>query len=199
MTLQNLITVDLFYFITCENPTWIETHWNNIVLRAQSHITSEYTWEPVTTLHDFGSDLGRPLDTFFWALTISWARLLARVWQQDLSKWMPTMHRIMLKNLSPIWGICIGLNVGICMPTITNPWAEILADTHPYDSKELIMWYHINASLPPFDFQFFSAAVIWVLGCYWLSPLLLLHHPASIGSTAGGWLFALRKNVTSVL
>jgi hypothetical protein len=24
--------------------------------------------------------LGRPLDTFFWALTISWSRLLARVW-----------------------------------------------------------------------------------------------------------------------
>ena len=32
------------------------------------------------TLHDFGGDLGRPLDTFNWALTISWSRLLARVW-----------------------------------------------------------------------------------------------------------------------
>ena len=33
----------------------------------------------VTTLHDFGGVLGRPLNTFFWALTISWSRLLARV------------------------------------------------------------------------------------------------------------------------
>ena len=31
----------------------------------------------MTTLHDFGGVLGRPLDTFFWALTISWSRLLA--------------------------------------------------------------------------------------------------------------------------
>jgi hypothetical protein len=34
----------------------------------------------MTTLHDFGGVLGRPLDTFFWALTISWSRLLARVY-----------------------------------------------------------------------------------------------------------------------
>ena len=34
---------------------------------------------PVSALHDFGSVLGRPLDTFFWALTISRSRLLARV------------------------------------------------------------------------------------------------------------------------
>jgi hypothetical protein len=32
-----------------------------------------------TKLHDFGGVLGRPLDAFFWALTISWSRLLARV------------------------------------------------------------------------------------------------------------------------
>ena len=29
--------------------------------------------------HGFGGVLGQPLDTFFWALTISWSRLLARV------------------------------------------------------------------------------------------------------------------------
>ena len=33
----------------------------------------------MTALCDFGGMLGRPLDTFFWALTISWSRLLARV------------------------------------------------------------------------------------------------------------------------
>ena len=64
----------------CEDPAWIKIHWNSIWLRAQSHMTSHYTWGSVTTLHDFGGDLRRPLNTFFWALTISWSRLLARVW-----------------------------------------------------------------------------------------------------------------------
>ena len=43
------------------------------------HMTSHYTRESVTTLPDFGGVLGRPLDTFFWALTISWSWLLAHV------------------------------------------------------------------------------------------------------------------------
>ena len=34
----------------------------------------------MTTLHDFGGVLGQPLDIFFWAVTISWSLLLARVW-----------------------------------------------------------------------------------------------------------------------
>ena len=57
-----------------------ENLWNNTWLRVWSHMTSHYTWGPVTTLHDFGSVLRQPLDTFFWALTISWSRLLACVW-----------------------------------------------------------------------------------------------------------------------
>ena len=61
-------------------PAWMEIHWTSIWLRARSHMTSHYTWGSVTTLHDFGSVLGRHLDTFFWALTISWSRLLAHVW-----------------------------------------------------------------------------------------------------------------------
>ena len=42
-------------------------------------MTSHYTRGSVTTLHDFGGVLGRPLDTFTWALAISRSRLLARV------------------------------------------------------------------------------------------------------------------------
>ena len=42
-------------------------------------MTSHYTQGSVTTLHDFGGVLGRPLDTFIWAQTILWSRLLARV------------------------------------------------------------------------------------------------------------------------
>ena len=59
---------------------WIEIHRNNIRLRAQSHMTSHYARGSVTELHDFGGVLGRPLDSFFRALTISWSRLLACVW-----------------------------------------------------------------------------------------------------------------------
>ena len=64
----------LFYHVW--GPAWIEIHWNSIWLRARSHMTSHYTWGSMTTLHDFGGVLGRPLDAFFWALTISWSWLL---------------------------------------------------------------------------------------------------------------------------
>ena len=67
----------LFYHVW--GPAWIEIYWNSIWLRAWSHMTSHYTWKPVSTLHDFGGVLGRPLDTFFRALTISWSRVLAHV------------------------------------------------------------------------------------------------------------------------
>jgi hypothetical protein len=61
-------------------PAWIKTYWNSIWLRARSHMTSQYTWGSVTTPHEFGSALRRPWHTFFWALTVSCSRLLARVW-----------------------------------------------------------------------------------------------------------------------
>ena len=66
---------------------WIEIYWDSIWLRARSHMTSHYTWGFVTILHDFGGVLGRPLDTFFWALTISWSWLLGSCvkWPRDLS------------------------------------------------------------------------------------------------------------------
>ena len=56
---------------------------NSNWLRAWSH----YIWGFVTTLHDFGSVLGRLLDTFFRAPTISWSRLLAH----ECMKW-PLVH-----------------------------------------------------------------------------------------------------------
>ena len=63
--------------------TWIEVHWNQIWLRAWSHMTSYYTRGSVTTWYDFGGVLGWPLNTFLWTLTISWSRLLARVWSES--------------------------------------------------------------------------------------------------------------------
>ena len=41
----------------------------------------------MTTLHDFGGVLGRPLDTFFRAFTTSWSQLLTRVWSGPWYKW----------------------------------------------------------------------------------------------------------------
>ena len=63
MAPRMLTTVDLFYFIMCEDPCehkFVEIIW----LRAWSHMTSHYTWRSVTALHDFGGVLGRPWDTF---------------------------------------------------------------------------------------------------------------------------------------
>ena len=42
-------------------------------------MTSHYTLESVTTLHDSEGVLGRTLDTLLWALTTNWSWLLARV------------------------------------------------------------------------------------------------------------------------
>jgi hypothetical protein len=54
----NLTTNDLLYF-------YHVIHWISIWLRAQSHMTSHYTWGHVTTLYDFGGVLGWPLDISF--------------------------------------------------------------------------------------------------------------------------------------
>ena len=52
---------------------WIKYHWNSIWLKAWSYMTSHHTWRSVTTLTNFGGVFGRPLDTFFWAITNSWS------------------------------------------------------------------------------------------------------------------------------
>jgi hypothetical protein len=93
IALRALTTVGLFYFIHVWGPTWIEIHWNSIWLRAQSHMSSHYTWWSVTTLHDFEGVLGRPLVTFFWALMISWSPLLVHVWSEpDFIWYMLPIH-----------------------------------------------------------------------------------------------------------
>jgi hypothetical protein len=62
-----------------------DKHLNNTTFfvsptRCHTKEREQYTWGSVTTLHDFGGELGRqPLDTFFWALTVSRSWLLARV------------------------------------------------------------------------------------------------------------------------
>jgi hypothetical protein len=67
--------VILFYHVW--GPAWIKIHWYSIWSRARLQMTSRYTQRSVCTLHDFGGALGWPLDTFIWALTTFWSRLLA--------------------------------------------------------------------------------------------------------------------------
>jgi hypothetical protein len=76
-----LITVGLFYFIMCEDPAWIDIHWNSIWLSTPGHIqlhtTLEGPWPHYMSLEVCWDGLWT---LFFWALTISRSRLLARVW-----------------------------------------------------------------------------------------------------------------------
>ena len=80
-------------------PTWIESQWNSMWLRVRSNMTSHYTRGSVTTLHNFGSVLGWPLNTFFWALTFhgrgSW--LVCEV----ALRWLPKMMLLCLPRLCP--------------------------------------------------------------------------------------------------
>jgi hypothetical protein len=51
-------------------PTWIQTHWNSVWLRAQSHTTSHYLEGPWPHyLHDFGSALGTAFGHFPFGLS----------------------------------------------------------------------------------------------------------------------------------
>ena len=101
MALQTLTTVFSF-FIMCEDP-----HWNSIWLRAWSHMRSHYTWRSMTIVHDFGGVLGRSLDPFFSALTISWSQLLARVWSGPTPMVSSTslygLTLWIIPNHSPLW------------------------------------------------------------------------------------------------
>ena len=45
------------------------THWNNMWFKGRSHLTSQYPWGPVTTLHDFGSVLGTAFGHFSFGLS----------------------------------------------------------------------------------------------------------------------------------
>jgi len=76
MALRTFTTVGLLCFIMSEDLHEITSRNSS---RDRSHTTSNYTRGPVTTLHDFGGTVARPLDIFFWALTISRSRLLAHV------------------------------------------------------------------------------------------------------------------------
>ena len=77
---QSVTSANCQHDTLCQHKQFQIIHWNNIWLRARSHMT-------YTTFEDRWPHymvLGRPLDTFIWALTISWARSLAHVWSDRL-------------------------------------------------------------------------------------------------------------------
>ena len=87
----------------------MEFHWNIIYLRAWLRMTFTLHLRVYTTLHDFGGVLGRPLDTFYWALTISRSQL-----------WAPIE-------------VALNLSLKICCPIVgtTNPtWQSWLLDLY---------------------------------------------------------------------
>ena len=80
MTHRTLTTIDLFYFYHVWGPAWIEIQWSSIWLRARHiwlHTTLEDLWPHYMIVEVCWDGLWT---LFFWALTISWSRLLARVW-----------------------------------------------------------------------------------------------------------------------
>ena len=79
MALRMPTTIELYYFCHVWGPAMIQIHWTIIELMLRPHMTSHNNWRFVTTLHDFEGVLKQLLDNFFWALTISWSRLLACV------------------------------------------------------------------------------------------------------------------------
>ena len=85
-TLWTLTTVGLIYFIMREDPAWIEIHRNSIWLRARPHVTSHYTTLEGPWPHYMIWDGLWAL--FIWAATISWSRLLARVWSGPWDEWI---------------------------------------------------------------------------------------------------------------
>jgi hypothetical protein len=101
MALENAHNRWFILFYHVRGLVWIEIHWNSIWSRAWSHMVSHYTWGSVTTLNDFGGVLGQPLDTFLWALTISWSWLLGRVWSGPYCKVVESGRQNLTKRIDP--------------------------------------------------------------------------------------------------
>ena len=98
MALRSLATIVLLYFFYhVWRPAWIEIHRDSIWLGTRSHVTSEFTQESVTTLHDVGGCVGMALWTLSCGLSQvhghgSWlvceeVALIKRLWVGNLWAW----------------------------------------------------------------------------------------------------------------
>ena len=107
----------LYYHVW--RPTWIKIHWNSIWLRASHirlHTTLEHPW-PHYMISEVCWD-GGLLDTFFWALTISWSQLLARVWSgpKCSSPWR------LGPSLDELGQATTNLTIGFKLARVPSPW-----------------------------------------------------------------------------
>ena len=104
-------------------------------------MVSHYTWGSVTTLDDFGGMLGQPLDTFFWAFTIWWSRLLAHVWSGP-------KPQVEFTSLDPcclgvcVWHLCIWMND----PRQTSIHKTLERQLHHYLSIHSCWWQTLQGT-----------------------------------------------------
>ena len=118
-------------------PAWTNIHCNSIRWRARSRMTSHYTRGSVTTPDDLGGVLGRPLDTFFWALTITWLTALRLCVKWPLTVFYKAKHI----NLGRLQN---NLNVGHSILYHHQPLNKVLDRSQSYPR------YFVEQSLEPY-------------------------------------------------
>jgi hypothetical protein len=86
MALRTFTTVGLFHFHRVRGPRMNRNSWKWHLV--ENPVTYDFTLDLRICDHTtwvFAGVFGRLLDTFFWALTISWSRLLPHVWRDPLN------------------------------------------------------------------------------------------------------------------
>ena len=104
-------------------------------------MASNYTWESISTPHDFGGVLGRPLDTFFWALRAS--PLYRRNACSRKALWRaPSLQPIFLTRHSPTVSCFLALHI-----EKVSGIFPVSLNTSGWGQKEPGMWAQQGATL----------------------------------------------------
>ena len=144
----------------CEDPAWIDIHWNSIWLRARLHMTSHSTQGPVITIHDFGSVLWWPLDTFFWGLSQCHGHGSWRVCEVVVRE----LHMAPRNGTSSSWGIAYSRS----FPFYQFDVPKIFPNRNEWNWKHHVRKFILDMTLifqkPPFSFRpstHLSPKLIW--------------------------------------
>jgi hypothetical protein len=120
-------------------PAWIKIHWNSIWLRTQSHMASHYSWGSMTTLHDGGGLLGRPLDSFLLGSHNSMVTALS-----SCVKW--PLHVVGLLSGEPTWVVTWRFHRTLYIYRSilgrSGSWQEDLSDVWKMGMDEEVIWRH---------------------------------------------------------
>ena len=111
MVLWALTTVDSFYFIM------VRTHVNRNSLKwhlVEAPVTYGFTQHLRIHGHTTSGVLGWPLDTFVWAVIISWSRLLARVWSGPKCPWIAFHKPIKILSQTHLFRKCLPRDIDAC-------------------------------------------------------------------------------------